>query len=296
MELRQTRPIAPPTWWAVIGVVAALVLTLLPGARLPADAAARKDRWAPAATATLTPGVQMFTGRSQCTANFVFTDARGGVYLGYAAHCAGTGAATRTDGCRAPSRPLGTRVRFARRATAVSAGTTVGAGSLAYSSWRTMQRRGERRAGACAANDFALVRVDPVRVGRVNPSVPFWGGPVGLGSGPAAGTRTHSWGQSSLRPTTVLSPRTGASAGSAHGGWSTDVYTATPGIPGDSGSGYLDARGRASGVLSTVAIAPLPLSNGVTDLRRALAYARRHAGIPGLRLVPGTVPFDPILR
>ena len=52
------------------------------------------------------------------------------------------------------------------------------------------------------------------------------------------------------------------------------VYTVTPGIPGDSGSGFLNASGQAIGVLSTVAIAPLAGSNGVGDLA---ARARLHA-------------------
>ncbi|HEU0286020.1 MAG TPA: hypothetical protein VFR22_03180, partial [Nocardioidaceae bacterium] len=54
--------------------------------------------WAPAATAAIHPGVQMYTSGAQCTGNFVFTDATGTVYVGYAAHCAGTGGATETDG------------------------------------------------------------------------------------------------------------------------------------------------------------------------------------------------------
>ena len=36
----------------------------------------------------------------------------------------------------------------------------------------------------------------------------------------------------------------------ADGGWSHSVYTVSPGIPGDSGSGLLDAKGHAIGVLS----------------------------------------------
>ncbi|MCW2567634.1 MAG: hypothetical protein JWN54_1731, partial [Mycobacterium sp.] len=39
-----------------------------------------------------------------------FTGGDGTVYLGQAAHCAGTGAATETNGCTAASRPLGTPV------------------------------------------------------------------------------------------------------------------------------------------------------------------------------------------
>ncbi len=76
-------------------------------------------------------------------------------------------------------------------------------------------------------------------------------------------------------------------------GWSRAVYTVTPGIPGDSGSAFLDANGAAIGVLSTVAIAPLAGSNGVGDLGRELAYAQAHAGIDGLGLALGTEPFTP---
>ena len=54
----------------------------------------------------------MYTDGAQCTANFVFTDGAGNIYVGYAAHCAGTGAATDTNGCDAGSLPLGTKVDF----------------------------------------------------------------------------------------------------------------------------------------------------------------------------------------
>jgi hypothetical protein len=70
-------------------------------------------------------------------------------------------------------------------------------------------------------------------------------------------------------------------------GWSRTVYTVTPGIPGDSGSGFLNGSGQAIGVLSTVALAPLAASNGVGDLGRELAYARAH-GLSDLALVNGT--------
>ena len=81
----------------------------------------------------------------------------------------------------------------------------------------------------------------------------------------------------------------------ADGGWSHPVYTVTPGIPGDSGSGFLDADGKAFGVVSTVSIAPLPLSNGIGDLSRELAFAQAHSGIPGLKLALGTEPFSGVL-
>ena len=120
----------------------------------------------------------MYTEGAQCTANFVFTDGAGNTYVGYAAHCAGTGEATDTNGCDAGSLPLGTQVDFAEGGSLVSEGTRVGGGTLAYSSWLTMQGRGETDENTCAYNDLALVKVDAADVSKVNPSVPFWGGPV----------------------------------------------------------------------------------------------------------------------
>ncbi len=243
--------------------------------------------YAPADQATITPGVQMFTNGAQCTANFVFTDGAS-TYLGYAAHCAGLGAATDTDGCLAGSLPLGTAVEIDGAANP---------GRLAYSSWLTMEN--ELAAGravdqnACSYNDFALVRINPADVASVNPSVPHWGGPTGLRRGGiGTGATMHSYGNSSLRfGITLLSPKTGLSLGTTGGGWTHPVYTVTPGIPGDSGSGMLDGQGRAAGVLSTVAIAPLALSNNFSDLASALDYANSVGGM-NVRLVPGDVGFN----
>lgn len=277
-----------------LAVVLALVFpAVLMGASTAVGKTSAVSAWAPAASAKIHPGVQMYTKGAQCTANFVYKDGSGRTYVGYAAHCAGLGEATDTNGCKAKSLPLGTAVRFASDGTVVDAGTTVGHGTLAYSSWRTMRRLGTKAANPCQYNDFALVRVNAGDVRKVNPSVPFFGGPVGLNTGgTTAGEQVYSYGNSSLRPG-VLGEKIGTSLGTTGGGWSHTVYTASPGIPGDSGSGFLDSRGRAFGTLSTVAIAPLPASNGVGDLSRELAFAQRHSGIGGLRLVPGTKSFSP---
>ncbi|MGZ4688960.1 MAG: serine protease [Acidimicrobiia bacterium] len=194
--------------------------------------------WAPAATAAIHPGVQTLTTGAQCTANFVFTDASN-VYIGQAAHCSGTGGNTETNGCTSASLPIGTPV------------TVTGAtkpGTLVYNSWLTMQARGETDADTCQFNDLALVRLDPADVGKVNPSVPHWGGPNGLAAtGTAAGQTVYSYGNSSLRGgVTQLSPKTGVSLGGAGGGWSHNVATVSPGIPGDSGSAFLDSTARRS--------------------------------------------------
>ena len=253
--------------------------------------------WAPADTATIHPGVQMYTEGAQCTANFVYSDGAGNTYVGYAAHCAGTGEATDTNGCDAASLPLGTKVDFVEGGSLAGEGTKVGSGTLAYSSWLTMQREGETDENTCAYNDLALVKVDSADVSKVNPSVPFWGGPVAVNTdGTATGDTVYSFGNSSLRGgIEQLSPKQGTSLGAEAEGWSHPVYTLTPGVPGDSGSAFLDAEGNALGTLSTLAIAPLVGSNGVGDLNSELGYAKANSGIGGLALVPGTEPFAPIL-
>ncbi len=266
----------------------------------PAPAAAvvtpSAPTWAPAETATIHPGTMMYTDGAQCTANFVFEDGAA-TYVGYAAHCAGTGAATDTNGCDAGSLPLGTKVDFVEGGTLVGGGTKVGSGTLVYSSWLTMQQVNETNQNACEYNDFALVRVDAADVAKVNPSVPFWGGPTAVdGNGTTVGEDVYSYGNSSLRGgAEPLSPKRGVSLGDTGGGWSHTVYTATPGIPGDSGSGFLSSAGQAVGTLSTVAIAPLAGSNGVGDLSRELSYARSPGGMAGMALVPGTEPFSPVI-
>ena len=87
--------------------------------------------------------------------------------------------------------------------------------------------------------------------------MPKLGGPTALGQTTAALDTVYSYGNSSLRQgITLLSPKLGKSLGASGGGWTHLVYTVTPGIPGDSGSGFMDAQGRAFGVLSTLQLAP----------------------------------------
>lgn len=283
---------------AAVAAVTVTLMTAVLMVVMPAPAGAA-PAWAPADSARIHPGVQMYTQGAQCTANFVFTDAADNVYVGYAAHCAGTGEATDTNGCDVDSLPLGTPVTFNEGGSLLSEGTKVGSGTLAYSSWDTMGKVGETDANTCAYNDLALVRVSPADAAKVNPSIPFWGGPTGIDTdGTVAGDRVWTYGNSSLRAgISLLSPHTGISLGdaAADGGWSHPLYTLTPGVPGDSGSAFLSADGKAVGVLSTLGLAPLPASNNIGDLGKELAYAQQHSGIAGLRLVNGTEAFDPIL-
>lgn len=247
---------------------------------------AASSAWAPAEDATVHPGVQVFTEGAQCTANFVFQEGER-VYLGQAAHCAGTGEATETDGCTSGSLPIGTPVEVDGASRP---------GTLAYSSWLKMQAQGETNEDVCAYNDFSLIRLDPADVGKVNPSVPGFGGPTGVGTVNGTGDTVYSYGNSSLRAgVEQLRPKQGVVIQNEGNGWSHTVLTATPGIPGDSGSGFLDEAGGAIGVLSTLQVLPLAGSNGVGDLTKELAYARNQGGFPNLQLVRGTEPWKPNL-
>jgi len=80
-----------------VGALLFAPMALVP-AGLAASQSAGAATWAPAATAAVHPGVQLFTNGSQCTANFIYTDATA-TYIGQAAHCSGTGGNTATNGC-----------------------------------------------------------------------------------------------------------------------------------------------------------------------------------------------------
>jgi hypothetical protein len=244
----------------------------------PASAA---PTWAPAGSAAIHPGVQTFTQGAQCTANFVYYDASN-VYLGQAAHCSGTGSSTDTNGCVAQSLPVGTKVDIGGSQP----------GTMVYNSWVTMQQLGEKDPDTCQYNDLALIQVDPADAGKVNPSIPFWGGPTGLTAAVPDQAKVLSYGNSELRlGVTQLSPKQGIQLWQDSGGWNHAVYTATPGIPGDSGSAFVDAQGRAFGVLSTVELAPKAGSNGVGDVSRELDYLHSHTSSTGVTLANGTEAF-----
>jgi hypothetical protein len=262
-----------------VSATLALAISL---ALLTAGTAVAEPAWAPADSAAVHPGVQTFTDGAQCTSNFVFFDASNNVFIGQAAHCSGTGGSTETNGCDSGSLPNGTAVEVD------GAGRP---GTMVYNSWLAMQQAGETDADTCDFNDFALVKLDPADYGSVNPSIPFYGGPTGTVDTVPSGEKVLSYGNSSLRlGIEQLSPKEGLNLGQEGGGWTYQVYTATPGIPGDSGSAFIDRDGNAFGVLSTLQVAPLAGANGVSDLARMQAYMESHGG-PDVTLANGTTAF-----
>lgn len=285
-----------PTADAIVSTPTESVVERSRGASAPVMAAAPDDtpqirtnanlmplKWASEDVATIRPGARTYALGAQCTANFVYTDDAGEVYVGIAAHCASQTGATSTDGCVGTSLPLGTPI-------AVTGAKYWGA--LAYSSWIAMRSAKEKDYSTCIYNDFALVRLHENDRSSVNPTVPYWGGPTGLAGYSRTGELVYAFGSSSLRVgPESLRQKVGPSAGMVGGGWAHAIYTATPGIPGDSGSAYVNAYGRAVGSLSSIALAPTAGSNNVTDLARALVYAWSHGG-PKARLANGTRAFS----
>ena len=242
--------------------------------------AADAAKWATPSNATIAPGMQLYANGLQCTANFVFTDGAGNAYLGQAAHCTSKSSSTDIDGCKTKSLPLGTVVEDVD-------GRAIG--TLAYNSWIAMQKAGEQRTNVCYANDFALIKIKPGLVAQTSPTVPGLGGPTGLDSdGAAAGERVWAVGDSSL----LLGAgswvaQTGLVEKPLYGGWAFYIAAVRPGIPGDSGSGYLTAGGRALGQLSTFGFDTAGgAGNTVGNLARELAYANSH-GRAKYRLVTG---------
>ncbi|WP_219416792.1 S1 family peptidase [Pseudonocardia nigra] len=241
----------------------------------------------PGDLAPLTPGVLMLSPAEDgtataCTAGFVFSGA-GATYLGYAAHCATPGASMGLSGCAEPTLPIGNPVLIERN------DGTRSTGRLAYSSWVTMQERGETEPSLCFFNDFALVEVDPADRDAVDPSIPVLGGPTALDTdGTVPGEPVYSYQPNNDGPAV----KEGVSLGTGEDGLTHRVDTDPSGMPGDSGSGYVDGDGAAFGILSTQFLDGRN-TNGVTDLASALSYANRFGDVEQVALVPGRAQFTP---
>lgn len=267
-----------------------VALVVLPLVAADAGAGGGGIDWADPDDAWIRPGTRVLGG--SCTSNFIFTDsAETRVFIGTAAHCVNNGPSTATNGCDPRNKPwaLG-------RSVAVTGAAK--AGTLVYSSWEAMQRIGETSSATCAGNDFAVVELHPDDHHRVSPAMRGYGGPIGVTEGGDHRNleKVLTFGNSGLRLTdNPLADPAKAREGYSwrgNGAWTTVVYIAGPGIPGDSGSAVLSSDGTALGVLVTISALG---SNGITNLYRALGYANDTGGMD-LRLAtwalldPGLLP------
>ncbi len=218
------------------------------------------------------PGVQLVTAGRTCTAGFVFRDG-GRLYLGYAASCAARGAVP-ANRCSARSLRLGTAVRIVDR------GREVGTGTLAYSSFRSLRLAGVTDPAACAAGDFALVRLPSGARRAIDATVPHWGGPTGLAGLPTPGGTVFGLGRSGAAQALPV-PKAGDIR--AVDGDLATIFTPLPGTRRERGGVVLDDAGRAVGMISSVRPSG---HQAVGSLAAQVAFARGH-GLPGLRVVPG---------
>jgi hypothetical protein len=287
-----------------IVVVCALAAATVATAAPSASAA---PRWAAASKATIHPGVRTFTSGTQCRAGFVFYDARA-VYLSQPPWCS-------------DALPLGTRVKIegAKRP-----------GTLVYNSWLTMERVGKTISG----NDFALVRIDKADRRKVNPSVPFWGGPVAGGGRSSLGKRVYTYGNSevyrhgtpdcwwpeddcrSAAGVNTLSPRIGinTTTQSPEMGCPLDVVPppgfSLCGLRAGNGVWWHNIYTVAPGISGDQGSAVLDergrafgilagpwhdTTDHVTDLPKAMAYMKANTSLDAIRLAKGTEPFLPPL-
>ena len=125
-------------------------------------------------------------------------------------------------------------------------------------------------------NDLALIKIDALAGGNVNPTVPFWGGPTGsrrASRAPANGLHLRQLDPARRRQRAEPEDRREPRRQEGTEGWSEELYTATPGHPRRLRQRLMNASGDALGVLSTVEFAPVPAANGVGTLAKELAYA-----------------------
>ncbi len=224
------------------------------------------------------PGVLVSAMGSQCTSNFIYTDAAGNYYIGAAAHCFSPDTNSGVDACEARNEALGIDVEIENAAFM---------GSLAYTSWQSMQDRGEvPGSGACIGNDFALIKIDPRDVDNVHPAARVFEGPTAAFKGNAnPGDEVFTYGQS---PLSLQQAKSGFIDSLSEDAWTYFVSFESPTAPGDSGSAVLHETGKALGVLSGLGACVgicSPVSTTVVNLELALAYARASGFNSGLSLV-----------
>lgn len=220
---------------------------------VPASEGPEAKGWASLESATIRPGVDIFTPTGVCPSNFLFIRPDNtSVFLGTTAYC----------------------VRELPIGGLVAVGAPEHIGVLVYSSWITMQEKGETDPSALEYNDFAVIRIDDSSRHEVNPTLLHYGGPVGpaeeaqMALGERA--RTYTNGTGGIRPQEAVV------TGKA-GEWALLVHAAPPTLPGGMGRAALTADGRALGVVVNVGVAPNPGANGVARLDTLMAYAAEHA-------------------
>lgn len=237
----------------VVVTLVAVPLQALPNA--PALGSSGADEgWPSPSSAGVRPGVDI---GGNCTANFLFSDPTNTTfYIGTAAHCVDNHA-------------IGDLIR-------INHGQAIGV--LVYSGWKTLDDGGTGRCDFDSAQDFALVRIKDQYEDNIHPAMLAYGGPTHMQRLSSIGDKVLTYGDSpfwagvdtlQMREGYVVSP----------GLCITDIYTAGPGLPGDSGSPVVLEEGGTVGVLTTLQFAPEAGSNGVVTLDQAVAFMEKNTAL-----------------
>ena len=244
--------------------------------------------WAPAATAAIRPGVRHRHRRRRALHQQLRVRRGDRRFLGQAAHCAGTGVATETDGCASGTRPLGTAV------TIDAADGSRRTGRLAYSSWITMQDPRRDRPGRLRAQRLRAGRAG--RRGRRGRGQPE---PAGAAAGRpgcgADGCRPANRCSATAGPRSAgRSPRpaAGTTGGEVGAGFGHEIHTASPGVPGESGSALRRRRrGRVRRADHAEPVGRAGQQRHHRPGRRAGLRQHLRRARPGRRWPLGTEPF-----
>ena len=234
-------------------------------------------RWAPAASASIHPGVIVSIARVECAAGFVLAQ-RHQVYVAVPASCSGVSGGNPTDGCSEAQVPLGfnkVQIDGARHY-----------GTLVYSSFVRMESTDRGGPNMCANNSLSLVQLDRRDIPRTNPSIPVAGGPTGVSTAQPA------------MPDQLLVLLDGAPANAqatttTAGGWAHGMYVDGEVNNLSVGSPALDSDGKALGMVSYVPAQGGPGETTVTDLGRELRALRHTPGFHHVHLVTGTQDYAP---
>lgn len=179
----------------------------------------------------LRPGAQLIINNAAlCTANWVYRDEAGALYLGTAGHCAVPGDVV------------------------ASPGVASKIGDVAFST-----------GNGGVGNDFALIRIDPALYSIVTPTMCHWGGPVAVSQdsdfalAPGFPVLHYGWGLGLGQAGPATRPRAGFTQGRT---MSEASFVAEILIgPGDSGSAIQLSSGRVVGIVTHGLILPQPAPN-----------------------------------
>lgn len=232
------------------------------------------------------PGSMLFitrpdtSGTAGCTANFVWRDSGGALYLGAAGHCFLPDSADASQSAGGSYGASGVTTKACLDCTfggttALSGlrGQVVELGEVVYAR--------QSQDGVDVGNDFGLVRIPTEAEDLVSPAMPTWGGPSETGFVDGGETLVQYGNGVATGETAATKSRTGVGVSNDQdvGSWVAEL----PAAPGDSGSAVQGARTTLSGPEGVEAAGILThlttLGTAGTTIGRCKEMTREDAGL-----------------